>query len=68
MEKKTRRRFKQTISLGDRLAEEAKSLRKQAQGTPPGIQREKLIRRARQLDAASHLNDWISSSGMKPST
>ena len=43
-----RRRFKQTSPLDLRLEEQAKHLRKEAQGTPPGIEREKLIRRARQ--------------------
>lgn len=65
-EKRARRRFKQTVSLGDRLTEEAKRLRKQAQGTPPGIQRERLVRRARQLDTAAHVNEWITSPGLRP--
>ena len=43
------RRFTQTISLEESLPEEAKRLRKQAQGTLPGIERERLVRRARQL-------------------
>jgi hypothetical protein len=66
MEKKTRRRFKQTVSLEDRLAQEAQRLRKQAQGTPQGIQRERLIRRARQLDTASRLSQWMSLSSVRP--
>jgi hypothetical protein len=44
------RRFAQAISLEESLPEEAKRLRKQAQGTPPGIERERLVRRARQLE------------------
>jgi hypothetical protein len=43
-----RRRFTQTTSLEVSLADEAKRLRKQAQGTPPGIERERLVRRARE--------------------
>jgi hypothetical protein len=35
-----RSRFKQTTSLKERLAEEATRLRKQAQDTPPGFERE----------------------------
>ena len=42
-----RRRFTQTTSLEERLAKEATRLRKQAQGTPPGIERERLVRKAR---------------------
>jgi hypothetical protein len=46
-----RRRFKQTETLEHRLAEEAERLRKEAQDTPPGIESEKLLRRARQKPA-----------------
>ena len=48
------RRFAQTISLEGNLPEEAKRLRKQAQGTLPGIERERLVRRARLSDSFSH--------------
>jgi hypothetical protein len=41
-----RRRFTQTTSLEERLAKEATQLRKQAQGTPPGVERDLLLRRA----------------------
>jgi hypothetical protein len=47
-------------------AEEAKRLRKQAMGTPPGIERDRLIRRARQAEVASKLEKWAGSSGLKP--
>ena len=53
------RRFTQTISLEESLPEEAKRLRKQAQGTLPGIERECLVRRARQLETASRINEWL---------
>jgi hypothetical protein len=33
-----RRRFKQTETLEQRLTEEAAKLRKEAQGTPPGLE------------------------------
>jgi hypothetical protein len=60
-----RRRFKQTESLEQRLVEEATKLRKEAQGTPPGIERERLIRRARQAETASHMNEWLTSPGLR---
>jgi hypothetical protein len=60
-----RRRFKQTRPLEQRLSEEAADLRKQAQGTPPGIERERLIRRARQAETASHMTEWLSSRGLQ---
>jgi hypothetical protein len=60
-----RRRFKQSEPLENRLADEAAKLRKEAQGTPPGIVRETLLRRARQAEAAAHMNEWLSSSGLQ---
>jgi hypothetical protein len=56
-----RRLFKQTTSLKERLAEEATLLRKQAQGTPPGFERELLVRKARRSEAASHMIEWLTS-------
>lgn len=48
------RRFKQIDPLNKRLSEEAERLRKEARGTPPGVERNKLIRMARLAEAASH--------------
>ena len=60
-----RRHFKQTVPLDQRLMEEAQRLRKQAQGTHPGIERERLIRKARQAETASHMQEWLFSSGLR---
>jgi hypothetical protein len=61
------RRFSQKIvSLEDRLAEEAAKLRKEAQGTPPGIERERLVRRARQAETGSHISEWLRSRELQP--
>nr|WP_084809356.1 hypothetical protein [Bradyrhizobium sp. NAS80.1] len=60
-----RRRFTQTNTLEERLAKEAKRLRKQAQGTPLGIERERLVRRAREAETASHLTKWLHSRGLQ---
>jgi hypothetical protein len=49
-----RRSFQQSAPLDQRLKEQAERLRKEAKGTPPGIEREKLIRQARQAETASH--------------
>ena len=48
-----RRRFTQTTSLEERLAKEATRLRKQAQGTPPGVERDLLLRKAHRAETAS---------------
>jgi len=63
-----RRRFKQIDPLEKRLSEEVQRLRKQAQGTPPGIERERLLRRARQAETASHIGEWLNSPGLKSPT
>lgn len=61
-----RRRFKQTETLEQRLSKEAALLRAEAQGAPPGIERERLIRRARQAETASHLSEWLAWPGLQP--
>jgi hypothetical protein len=63
-----RRRFKHTHSLQERLAEEAKQLRKVAETLPPGPQRDAVLRKARQDETALHVTDWLNSPGLKPPT
>jgi hypothetical protein len=64
---KHRRRFKHTISFEERLAEEAKKFRDEAEKQPIGsLARELLLRRARQAETASHINSWVSSPGLQP--
>ena len=40
----------------------------EAQKLPPGKDRDALLKKARQLDTASHINEWLSSSGLRPPT
>lgn len=61
-----RRRFKQTTSLEQRLAEEAKRLRERAKTLPPGPDRERLLRRAREDEMVVQMTDWITSPGLQP--
>jgi hypothetical protein len=63
-----RRRFKQTVSLEQRLTNEASRLREEARSMRPCAQRDSLIRRARQLDTASHMSEWLNSPGLRPPT
>ena len=56
------RRFNPTAPpLDQRLIEEAQRLRKEARGTHPGIERERLIRRARQAETAARISEWLTS-------
>ncbi|MCC8952903.1 hypothetical protein H8B02_05325 [Bradyrhizobium sp. Pear77] len=63
-----RQRFKQLDPLGERLAQEAVCLRKEAMGTTLGVEREKLIRRARLAETGSRMAKWLSSPGLKVPT
>jgi hypothetical protein len=59
-----RSRVKQTSPLDQRLTDQAQRLRKEAKGTPPGVERERLLRRARQAEAAAHMEQWLTSPGV----
>jgi hypothetical protein len=63
-----RRRFKNTLTFPDRLAKEAELLREEAKTKPPGPERDGLLRKARQADTAAHIDQWVSSPGLKPPT
>ncbi len=63
---KRRSRFKQVLSLEERLAQEAQRLREEAKTLPPGFQREILMRKARQAETGSHVSEWVRSSGLQP--
>src|SRR5689334_6263274 len=55
---KQRRRFKQLLSLGERLDQEAARLRAQAREMPPGPEREAFEAKARQAEAATRIDEW----------
>jgi hypothetical protein len=61
-----RRRFKQTRSLEERFAEEAKRLREGAKLLPRGPAREQRQRKARQAETGSHMSEWLRSPGLRP--
>jgi hypothetical protein len=63
-----RQPFKPIDPLDNRLSEEAERLRKEARGTPPGVERDRLIRRARLAETASRMSEWLSSKGLQPPT
>ena len=46
--------------------EQAEALKAEAKKLPYGKQREELERKARQLELASHINQWVSSPGLQP--
>jgi hypothetical protein len=61
-----RHRFKQTQTLEERLADEAKRLREEAKLLPPGAVRDAALRKAWQAETALHMSEWLSSPGLQP--
>jgi len=61
-----RRRFKQTISFEQRLAQEAERAKAAAETLPDGAERDLLLKKARQAETAAHINEWLSSPGLRP--
>ena len=63
-----RRRFKQTRTLHQRLADEAAQLREQARALAPGRHREMLLLRAQQDEMAMQIDAWLHSRGLRAPT
>jgi len=61
-----RRRFKNTPTFPDRLSKEADRLRQEAETKPRGPEQDELLRKARQAETAAHIDEWLSSPGLKP--
>nr|WP_084518690.1 MULTISPECIES: hypothetical protein [unclassified Bradyrhizobium] len=55
-------------SLEQRLSVHAERLRKEARGTPPGIVRQRLIRKARLAETGSQISEWLRSPGLRAPT
>ena len=60
-----RRRFKNILTFPERLDQEVKRLRAEAEKLPRGSERDQLLRKARQAETAFHVNDWLSSPGLR---
>jgi hypothetical protein len=59
-------RSRPTLHLfGDRLANEKKRLEAQLAELQQGRERDQLLQKLRQLDTASHINEWLSSPGLQ---
>ena len=53
-------------TLEQRLAQEAHRVKERAKTLPQGQERELLSRKARQVETASHISEWILSPGLQP--
>jgi len=61
-----RQRFKQCLSLSDRLKIFSDQLKAEASRLRPSPEREALLQRARTVDNASNINEWARSPGLRP--
>ena len=61
-----RRRFKQTTSLKERLLEHAGKVRAEAKLLPSGSVRDAALKKARQAEAAAHMDEWLNPPGLQP--
>lgn len=59
-----RKRTKHTATFEERLVEEARRFREAAE-QESGTARELLLRRARQAETASRMNEWLTSPGLR---
>ena len=58
-------RLKQIKSFEERLAEDAKRLRGEANLFAPGAARNYTLRKARQAETGSHVSAWLRSPGLQ---
>ena len=61
-----RQRANHTETFEFRLQAEAENLRKQAEGMPAGVGRDELLQKARQVEAAVHMNRWLALPSVQP--
>jgi hypothetical protein len=61
-----RSRIQQTSSLEDRLIDAAARLRKEARSVPAGIERESILRKARETETALRIERWLSLGELQP--
>jgi hypothetical protein len=60
-----RRRIKQVLTLRERLIHMASHAREQAKSLPAGKERATLLKKARQSETASDIDEWLRSPGRR---
>ena len=55
-------------SFEDQIIAEKSQLEAQAAGLPSRPQKDALLKKIRQLETASHVNEWLTSPGLQPPT
>jgi hypothetical protein len=54
------------ITIEQKWLEQSEAAKNEAQNLPYGKERDALVRKARQLETASQINQWLSSPGLQP--
>jgi hypothetical protein len=60
--------MRSTVSIEQKWHQHSEAAKSAAEKLPQGKEREDLLRKARQLETASHINEWLSSPGLQPPT
>jgi hypothetical protein len=60
------RRRSKPHSFEDQIAAEKARLEEQLADLPDGPERDRLLKKIRQLETAFHMNDWLTSPGLRP--
>jgi len=55
-----------TMTTEEKWREQREAILDQTKTLPRGRDRDELMRKARQLETASHINEWLSSPGLSP--
>ena len=54
------------ITIEQKWRQQSEAAKIEAQKLPSGKERDALVRKARQLETASNINQWLSSSELRP--
>ena len=54
------------MTIEQKWHQQSETAKEEAEKLPPGKARDALERKARQLETASHLDQWLASSELKP--
>jgi hypothetical protein len=54
------------ITIEEKWHQQSEAAKSEAQKLPHGKERDALVRKARQLETASQINQWLSSPGLQP--
>jgi hypothetical protein len=58
--------MRQKMTLEQKWHQLSEAAKSEAEKLPHGKEREALVRKARQLETASHINQWLSSPELRP--